>query len=173
MGGESGGKWSELGEGGEQHAYIEVVAALARRIYPGFVFKHGKAGWRSLLEVTDHSMSLMWGRMETDWRDRPEQVRRKWTKKDAEEIAETAALVEALFVLAQKTTPLKKEDLGWVFLLLLLLFLIILNLSPDAERLFGCLHRMMRMRVMMMMMAMMMRMRMMMVMMLMVMKNRS
>ena len=67
------------------------------RTYPGHIFRHGKPGWQTRLQVTERSMAHALMRALTDWKNQIPQTRRKLTKKDAEEHAEYAALVEAIY----------------------------------------------------------------------------
>ncbi|CAK0834090.1 unnamed protein product, partial [Prorocentrum cordatum] len=53
------------------------------------------AGWRFLLEVTGRSTPVMRPRTGREWTSKPDVIRRKYIKKEAEEIAEVAALAEA------------------------------------------------------------------------------
>lgn len=79
--------------------------------YPGYTFKHAKAGWGNRLQVTGHSLNMCLEHMLGEWLTYPEGNRRKFSKKDVEEFSELSALVEAIFNEALRSTPLKNETL--------------------------------------------------------------
>ena len=94
--------------------YDDTLAS--KRIYPGHIFKHNKPGWSTRLVVNEQSMGTMFDALVSDWQARPLMVRRKFTKKDVEDASEMAALVEAFFQEAVRTTPLKPELLQDAFI---------------------------------------------------------
>ena len=69
----------------------------SKRIYPPFIFKYGKPGWNDRLKVTERSITLMFNRLIADFESKPPTLRRKVTKKDMDDAAEMAALVNSLY----------------------------------------------------------------------------
>eukprot|EP00959_Pyramimonas_sp_CCMP1952_P054110 1131673-Pyramimonas_sp.AAC.1 len=82
------------------------------RIYVGHVFKRNKQGWSNLLKVSDHSMQLSFDKLHSDWINRPEQLRRKYGRKEMEDSAEMSCLVEYIYRKTLHTTPLSAADLN-------------------------------------------------------------
>ena len=84
-------------------------------IYNGHTFKHSKQGWGTLLKVTDHSMTLMYDKLLAEWLARPEQLRRKFNRKDMEDHAEMSALVAHIYHKTLHSTPLSASDMNDTF----------------------------------------------------------
>ncbi|CAK0791188.1 unnamed protein product [Prorocentrum cordatum] len=62
--------------------------------------------------VSDHSMQLSFDKLHSDWINRPEQLRRKYGRKEMEDSAEMSCLVEYIYRKTLHTTPLSAADLN-------------------------------------------------------------
>ena len=98
------------------HCAFSDDALASKKLYPGQVFKHARSGWTERCTVTEKSCELTLKFLANEWKSRPDTVRRKPTKKDAEEAAELVSMVYSIYVDVCKTTNLKHTDVDRVFL---------------------------------------------------------
>ena len=102
----------EAGREGWSECPWTEEALASKKIYPGSVFKHsGKQHWVKYGQVTEASVEIMVAAVHVRSRMKIVQLRKKVPKKDVEELAEVAAMVDALRLEVLRAAPVPVDRL--------------------------------------------------------------